>query len=102
MAANELARGHEWGGEYTQEEREMGIENVNTGLRRGLDEEDGDEEEEVEGNGMEISDDKAKDPARTGPEKGKGIDNASVAEASNPLPLEQVLKFLAIGVEPQR
>lgn len=54
LAANELARGHEWGGEFTREERERGVENVVTGLvrrRRGLgeDEED-DEEEDEEGN----------------------------------------------------
>lgn len=71
IAANELARGHEWGGEFTREEREGegGVESVVTGLvrrRRGLgrigedweeEEEEEDEEGEEEGEGedkMEI------------------------------------------------
>lgn len=43
-AANELARQHEWGGAFTLAEREAGVENVVTGLRRKLietDSEDG-------------------------------------------------------------
>lgn len=43
-AANELARQHEWGGDFTLAEREAGVENVVTGLRRKLidsDSEDG-------------------------------------------------------------
>lgn len=35
-AANELARQHEWGGDFTLAEREAGVENVVTGLRRKL------------------------------------------------------------------
>ncbi|KAI0144590.1 mediator of RNA polymerase II transcription complex subunit 8-domain-containing protein [Xylariaceae sp. FL1272] len=37
---------------YTAEEREMGIENVRTGLRRSLDDDDSDEEEEEEEEGQ--------------------------------------------------
>lgn len=43
-AANELARKHEWGGDFTLAEREAGVENVVTGLKRKLidsDSEDG-------------------------------------------------------------
>ena len=36
MAANEEARKHTWGGNYTLEEKEMGVEKVVTGLRRKL------------------------------------------------------------------
>lgn len=46
-AANELARHHEWGGDFTLAEREAGVENVVTGLRRKLvetDSEDGSSE----------------------------------------------------------
>lgn len=46
-AANELARQHEWGGDFTLAEREAGVENVVTGLRRKLietDSEDGSSE----------------------------------------------------------
>jgi mediator of RNA polymerase II transcription subunit 8 len=49
----------EAGDNYTVEEREKGIENVNTGLRRTLDEdessEDEDEDEEMEDVGMEVT-----------------------------------------------
>lgn len=54
MAANEEARKHEWdGAEYTLEEREMGVENVVTGLRRGVYEESSSDEEEKEEEGGE-------------------------------------------------
>ncbi|MCJ1287449.1 mediator of RNA polymerase II transcription subunit 8 [Xylographa opegraphella] len=64
MAANEEARKHTWGGDYTLEERELGVENVITGLRRKLnadpddssDEEDDDEAaaDEADPDEMEI------------------------------------------------
>ncbi|KAJ5142836.1 uncharacterized protein N7515_001623 [Penicillium bovifimosum] len=56
LEANQEARRRNWGGNYTLEEREMGIENVVTGLRRKLeDEEEGEsEEEEGEGDGEEM------------------------------------------------
>ncbi|KAI5306231.1 mediator of RNA polymerase II transcription subunit 8 [Ascosphaera atra] len=58
IQANMMARERNWGGDYTREEKEMGLENVVTGLRRPLnddsdeeeDEED-DEDEEEEGDG---------------------------------------------------
>lgn len=92
MAANELARGHEWGGEYTQEEQEMGIENVVTGLRGEIDEDDENEEEEAESDQMD-SDAKINDRTDT------GLGKVPLAEAINPLPLDQVLRFMARGVE---
>lgn len=51
MAANEQARRHEWGGEYTLEEIEGGVENVVTGLRREMGEESDSDEDEEEGGG---------------------------------------------------
>ena len=74
MAANEQARKHEWGGEYTLEEVEGGIENVVTGLEGRLGEESEGEEEENEDNGE-------------GKEVMKGV------------ALENVLRFMATGVE---
>lgn len=103
VAANELARGHEWGGEYTKEEREIGIENIMTGLRRGLNEDEEDEEAEIEEDEMEFSDDKIKSQVLAGQENGKDADGIPApSETGNPLPLEQILKFMATGVEPQR
>lgn len=69
-AANELARQHEWGGDFTLAEREAGVENVVTGLRRKLVETDsedggsseGDDENDVkmEDVGMRTKDDEKK------------------------------------------
>ena len=78
MAANELARGHEWGGDFTAVEVEGGVENVVTGLRRRM---GGDEDE----------DDKMEDGSAKGKE--------SSEEVGDPLPLEQVLKFMMKGPE---
>lgn len=78
MAANELARGHEWGGEFTAEEVEFGVENVVTGLRRKL---GADEDED---DAMEIEGAKGKEPSE---------------EVGEPLPLEQILKFMMKGPE---
>ncbi|KAK5788747.1 hypothetical protein VI817_009705 [Penicillium citrinum] len=46
IEANEEARRRNWGGNFTHEEREMGIQNVVTGLRRQLEDDEGDEEDE--------------------------------------------------------
>lgn len=79
MAANELARGHDWGGDFTQEEFDGGLENVVTGLKRQLEWEDEDEdEEEIEG--------------------GK---KQEAPEARDAMPLEQILKFMMTGSEPR-
>ncbi|KAH1487204.1 mediator of RNA polymerase II transcription subunit 8, partial [Aspergillus fumigatus] len=40
VEANQEARRRNWGGNFTLEEREMGIQNVVTGLRRQLEDED--------------------------------------------------------------
>ncbi|KOS44592.1 hypothetical protein ACN38_g4494 [Penicillium nordicum] len=45
LEANQEARRRNWGGNFTLEERETGIENVVTGLRRQLEDDDGSEEE---------------------------------------------------------
>lgn len=81
MAANELARGHQWGGDFTQEEFEGGLENVVTGLRRQLnwEEEDEDEDEEME-NGKK----------KEAPEDTRDV-----------MPLEPILTFMATGSEPR-
>jgi len=79
MAANEQARKHEWGGEYTLDETEGGIENVVTGLKKGMFEESESEEDE-EGEG----------------EKGHKGEEKEVVEGVN---LENMLKFMAKGEE---
>ena len=85
VAANEQARKHEWGGDYTLEEIEGGIENVITGLR---DEESDDEE------GGEREDRSA---------EGQGRENKKAEEkGGKPLSMEDMLRFLMKGEEPKR
>ena len=87
MAANEQARSHEWGGEFTNEEREGGVENVVTGLsRRGLGEESSDE------SGDE-SDEDGED------EEGERREGK---EEIKPMAMEDVLRFLVRGEEVKR
>ena len=84
VAANEQARKHDWGGDYTREETEGGIENVITGLR---DEESDDEEGEPE--------DKSA--------KGEGQKNKKSEErGGKPLSMEDMLRFMVKGEEPKR
>ncbi|KAJ5788464.1 hypothetical protein N7457_003454 [Penicillium paradoxum] len=56
LEANQEARRRNWGGNYTLEEREAGIENVVTGLKRQLEDDDGSEEESdgEDGDGEEM------------------------------------------------
>lgn len=104
VAANELARGHEWGGEFTKEERELGVENVVTGLKRGLEEDyenDSEEDEEApDGNEMGIIGVKRKDGGGTEFQVRKVVDISASGEASDALPLENILKFMITGAEP--
>ena len=80
MAANEQARKHEWGGEYTLEEVEGGVENVVTGLKRGMGEESESEDEEEE--------------------VGERVDeDGYVVKAWQ---VDDMLRFMAKGEEPKR
>ncbi|KAK3178155.1 hypothetical protein OEA41_000288 [Lepraria neglecta] len=76
------ARSHEWGGEFTNEERERGVENVVTGLSRGVGEESSDE-----------SDEDGED------EEGEGREGK---EEMKPMGMEDVLRFLVRGREVKR
>ena len=85
VAANEQARKHEWGGDYTLEEIEGGIENVVTGLRdEESEEEEGEQEDRTMGEG-----------------KGHGIKKPEEGGAK-PLSMEDMLRFLVKGEEPKR
>jgi len=80
MAANEEARKHEWDeAEYTLEERELGVENVVTGLRKGFYEESSSDEEEEEG----------------GEKKAAGEETGD----KPPMAMDDVLRFLVKGEE---
>lgn len=114
MAANEQARKHTWGGNYTLEEKEGGIENVVTGLCRQLKEnpDDSSDEEEAE----EAKDDQ---PApdddemeivgarrRSGAaglefELRKNSEHRAPEALAKNLPLDDVLRFMMTGAEPR-
>lgn len=88
IAANEQARKHEWGGDYTAEEIEGGIENVVTGLNDEESDEEENEKEDREG-------------ARS--TEVEGHDNTK-AEGSRekPLSMNDMLRFLVKGEEPKK
>ena len=87
MAANEQARKHEWGGDYTAEEIEGGVENVVTGLR---DEES--EEEEEEGGEEE-----------GGRDWSVGVEGRGNGEGGGKaLSMDEILRFLMRGEEPKK
>lgn len=117
-AANELARQHEWGGDFTLAEREAGVENVVTGLRRKLIDSDSEEEGssesdeddiKMEDDALEWGDDKMKkkmqkhETKEEEEEEEEGKDDVDMKDADvtrDPLPLEQVLKFVMTGEMP--
>lgn len=87
MAANEQARRREWSdNEYTLEEMEGGVENVVTGLRRGMGEES-ESESESESEEEEIGED------------GKNEEKEKEKEKLKPMGMEDLLKFMAKGEE---
>jgi mediator of RNA polymerase II transcription subunit 8, fungi type len=92
-AANEEAKRRNWGDdeEFTLEEREGGVANVVTGLRRRL--EFGEDEEEVEG------DVEMEDVATTEESKEPG-ERKAVPNDIPPLRLEEILRFVSTGALP--
>ena len=110
-AANEEARKRQWGDDFTLEEREMGVENVVTGLHRKLgvgddeesedDEEVADREEEMEGpDKMEM----VEMPLPTGDTKSGsqtsvGTQQTLSQTSQPPMRMDDVLRFMSTGVE---
>lgn len=111
VTANNEARNREWGGNFTQEERDMGIKNVVTGLNRRLDEEGEEESDEDEDaveedeaadeDEMEIVGVRRKSGAATVEfdiaQKTNHVPTAAVSPA---LPLEDVFRFMMTGSKP--
>lgn len=89
IAANEQARKHEWGGDYTVEEIEGGIENVVTGLR----DEESDEEEGEEGD---------EGAAWSAEVEGQENKKAEEGGGGKPLSMDDMLRFLVKGEEPRK
>jgi mediator of RNA polymerase II transcription subunit 8 len=108
VEANEEARRRNWGGDYTLEEKAMGLENVVTGLRRKLvedeeEESEESEEEEEEGQGEEME---IVGVHRRAGGAGTGVEfdisregNHAPPKAVPPaVPLEEMLRFMMTGV----
>ncbi|EAW10304.1 RNA polymerase II mediator complex subunit MED8 [Aspergillus clavatus NRRL 1] len=117
VEANQEARRRNWGGDYTLEEREMGIQNVVTGLRRQLEDderdedEDEDDEEEEEGEGEDEEMEVVGVRRRSDAGAGLGFDTAVPTPASSQqvqkgagpvVPLDDVLRFMTTGTLPQQ
>lgn len=85
LEANREARRRNWGGDYTLEEKELGVDNVVTGLKRRL-EVDDEMEEEGEEEGEEEE------------EKGEDHGERTAVQAIVPdLGLNDVLRFTTTG-----
>lgn len=98
---------------YTSEEREMGTENVRTGLRRKLEEDESEEEDDEEDEAEGVNAEPAEDdddiqmldgpPAPTRPTQAAPPTAAQAQKADEGLPLEALLRLATMGsVEEQR
>ncbi|KAI9797094.1 MAG: mediator of RNA polymerase II transcription subunit 8 [Candelina submexicana] len=102
LAANEEARKRMGLGAFTLEEREGGVENVVTGLRRKLEEDTSSgetssgEDEEME-DGVKVETVNASAAKKEVPE----VTRKSPEFKGPPLPLEDILRFMCTGAEPR-
>jgi mediator of RNA polymerase II transcription subunit 8 len=110
IEANQEARGRNWGGNYTLEERETGIQNVVTGLSRQLDDDDESEESDEE---EEDEDEAAADedkmeivgvhrrPGSSGVEFDITSEKHRAPGAPSPaMPLTDVFRYMMTGAKP--
>ncbi|KAJ5895172.1 hypothetical protein N7495_006863 [Penicillium taxi] len=104
LEANQEARRRNWGGDFTLEEREAGIENVITGLKRQLEDDEGsedDDEEEDDDEGedqMDIVGVHRKSGGGAGLEFDIAPRHAHVAEPV--VPLSEILRYMMTGKMP--
>jgi mediator of RNA polymerase II transcription subunit 8 len=99
LEANQEARRRNWGGNFTLEERESGIQNVVTGLRRQLEDDLGSEEEESEGEGEEEEEMDIVGVHRKS--VGGGLEFDIAVRHPHPVqpfvPLDDILKYMTTG-----
>ncbi|KAJ5465079.1 uncharacterized protein N7458_000765 [Penicillium daleae] len=101
VEANQEARQRNWGGHYTLEEREAGIQNVVTGLRRQLEDDDASEDED-EGDEDEGEDEMEVVGVHRKSSGGIEFDIAPHhARAVEPVvPLDKILRYMTTGHMP--
>ncbi|KAI7140958.1 hypothetical protein KC352_g29486, partial [Hortaea werneckii] len=97
--AREMLENDAFGSLFTMAEQEDGIENVKTGLRRKLFEDDSDEEEDDDGEEKgDMKMDEDRPPEKLAPPPEPGVD-----PSLPPMRLETVLRFITTGaLPPQR
>ena len=105
LEANEEARKRNWGGNYTLEEREAGIQHVVTGLRKQLeDDEDEDEEEEEEEEEEEGEDEMEVVGVHRKSGGGSGFEFEIAPHHAHPVepvvPLGEILRYMTTGRMP--
>lgn len=104
-AANKEARKQRWGADYTLEEKQRGIQNVVTGLRRELVEpaddegEEGEEEDEDEYEETDEEDEDKMDvePTKTEPKPGVSAPTTIRETVTIQMPLESIHKYMTTG-----
>lgn len=101
IEANQEARQRNWGGNYTLEEREAGIQNVITGLRRQLEDDDASEDEE------EVDEDEGEDEmdiVGVHRKSGGGFEFDIAPHHTHPVepvvPLDKILRYMTTGHMP--
>lgn len=107
IEANQEARRRNWGGNFTLEEREAGIENVVTGLKRQLEDDEGEESEgeEEEEKGEEEGEDEMEVVGvhrKSG--GGAGFEFDIAVHHTHPVepfvPLGEILRYMTTGRMP--
>lgn len=116
IEANAEARRRNWGGNYTLEEKEAGIQNVVTGLSRALpdddDDEDDDEDEDEDEEFEDVDEDGGEEMEIVGVHTRPGAggvefdiarnrDHVPSAAASPAIPLDEVFRFMMTGARPK-
>jgi mediator of RNA polymerase II transcription subunit 8, fungi type len=102
VAANDEIRKQNWGGDYTMAEKESGIENVETGLKRQL-QEPPDPDEQDDGEGLEESeegDDDEEDVVeirRKPNAPGLDFDLTTAKRSAAQMPIENIFRFMVTG-----
>ncbi|KAF7715759.1 Uncharacterized protein PECH_006204 [Penicillium ucsense] len=101
IEANQEARKRNWGGNYTLEEREAGIQNVVTGLRRQLEDDDGSDDDE-EGEEDDEEDEMEVVGVHRKPSGGVEFDIAPhhTRPVQPVVPLDKILRYMTTGHMP--
>jgi mediator of RNA polymerase II transcription subunit 8, fungi type len=102
IAANDEIRKQNWGGDYTMAEKQSGIESVETGLKREL-QEPLDPDEQDEGEGGEESEEEDEDEAdvveirRKQNAPGLEFDVTTAKRSPPQMPMENIFRFMLTG-----